>query len=82
MLYRREEALACWSAITAPVLWVEGAHTEVGRGCGDRYPRGDFELRMGMIGKLKRVVLDDCGHMLHLDQPEALARAIEAFLAD
>ena len=81
LLYRREEALACWRAITAPVLWVEGADTEVGRRWGDRYPRSDFEARLGMVSGLKRVVLDDCGHMLHLDQPEALAGAIEAFLA-
>ena len=81
VLYRRDEALACWRAITAPVLWVEGADTKVGRGWGDRYPRSDFEARLGVIGQLKRVVLDDCGHMLHLDQPEALARAVEEFLA-
>ncbi len=81
VLYRREEALACWRAITAPVLWVEGADTKVGRGWGDRYPRSDFEARLGVIAQLKRVVLDDCGHMLHLDQPEVLARVVEEFLA-
>lgn len=81
VLYRREEALACWRSVTAPVLWVEGADTEVLRRWGDRYPRSDLEARLGTIGQLKRVVLADCGHMLHLDQPEALARAIDDFLA-
>jgi pimeloyl-ACP methyl ester carboxylesterase len=29
---------------------------------------------------VERVVLKDCGHMLHHDQPEALAEAMLAFL--
>jgi pimeloyl-ACP methyl ester carboxylesterase len=79
--YRREEALACWRAITAPVLWVEGAQTDVGKWWGNRYPRSDFEARLGVVARLERRVLDDCGHMLHFDQPQALARVIEDFLA-
>ena len=76
VLYRREEALACWRAITAPLLWVEGANTDV----GDRYPRSEFNSRLAIVAEVKRVVINDCGHMLHLDQPEALARTIEEFL--
>lgn len=80
VLYRREEALACWRSITAPVLWVEGADSQVLKRWGERYPRSDAEARLGTVPQLNRKVLDDCGHMLHLDQPELLARVVEEFL--
>jgi pimeloyl-ACP methyl ester carboxylesterase len=81
VLYRREEVLACWREIKAPVLWVEGADTDANRFSGDRYPRSEFEARLATITRLDRTVIDNCGHLVHLDQPEALARAIESFLA-
>nr|WP_297357211.1 alpha/beta hydrolase [uncultured Caldimonas sp.] len=80
VLYRKEEALACWQRITAPVLWVEGDQTDVSKWWGDRYPRSDFETRLAVVPRLERHVLSPAGHMLHHDQPEALARHIEAFL--
>ena len=73
VLYRKEEAVACWARITAPVLWVEGRQTDVSKWWGDRYPREDFEARLAAVPQLARATLDDCGHMLHHDQPEALA---------
>jgi pimeloyl-ACP methyl ester carboxylesterase len=81
VLYRREEALACWSQITAPVMWVEGSLTDMTKVWGDRYPREDFEARLAVIPRLQRHVLPDAAHMLHHDQPEALAALIEGFLA-
>lgn len=80
VLYRRAEALACWSRITAPTLWVEGGETDMTRWWGDRYPREDFEARLGVVTDLRRVTLPRAGHMLHHDQPEALARAVQEFL--
>ena len=81
VLYRKAEVLACWARITAPVLWVEGAATPFASFWGPRYPREDFEARLGVIPELRRVVLPDAAHMLHHDQPEALARELERFLA-
>jgi pimeloyl-ACP methyl ester carboxylesterase len=72
--------LACWRQITAPVLWVEGANTDTTVWWGDRYPRSDFEQRIAVVPQLERELLPDCGHMLHHDQPERLARRLEAFL--
>ncbi|MCW7536285.1 alpha/beta hydrolase [Aquabacterium sp. A7-Y] len=80
VLYRREEALACWQQISAPVLWAEGDQTDLKKFWGDRYPRADFEARLATVKQLERHVLSPAGHMLHHDQPEALARHIEAFL--
>jgi len=36
---------------------------------------------MSRIRDARLVTIADAGHMLHHDQPEAVARAIEAFLA-
>ncbi|HSV72018.1 MAG TPA: alpha/beta hydrolase [Methylibium sp.] len=80
VLYRAEEALACWARITAPVLWAEARQTDVARFWGERYPRDEFEQRLATVPSLERVMVEDAGHMLHHDQPEALARAIDAFL--
>jgi pimeloyl-ACP methyl ester carboxylesterase len=80
VLYRAEEVVACWSRITAPVLWVEGDRSEVGRAWGDRYPRLEFEARLSRVPHLEKAMLTPAGHMLHHDQPEALAERIEAFL--
>lgn len=78
--YRRDEAVAGWRAIQAPLLWLEGADTDVTRWWGDRYPRADFERRLAEVPRVQRATLTDCGHMLHLDQPEALAAHLTRFL--
>lgn len=80
LLYRVEEVLACWQRISAPVLWVEGDETDTRQWWGDRYPRSDFESRLDAVFRLERHRLTQCGHMLHHDQPEALAALLKAFL--
>ncbi len=80
VLYRAEEAMACWARIEAPVLWVEARQTDVAKFWGTRYPRAEFEQRLAVVPRLERAVIEDAGHMLHHDQPEALARVLEGFL--
>ncbi|MEY4752371.1 MAG: hypothetical protein RJA44_46, partial [Pseudomonadota bacterium] len=48
-LYRKDEALACWRRISAPVLWVEGDRTDVSKWWGQSYPRSDFEERIAQV---------------------------------
>lgn len=81
MLYRKAEVLACWQRIAAPTLWVEGSDDQLTRFWGSRYPREDFEARLALVPGLERAVLRDAGHMLHHDQPVALAALLEPFLA-
>ena len=81
VLYRVEEILAGWRRIVAPVLWVEGANTDVTKFWGNRYPRADFEARLAQVPDVERLLLEDCGHMLHHDQPAAVAARLQAFLA-
>jgi len=80
VLYRKDEVLASWQRIAAPVLWVEGDETDPDRWWGHRYPRSDFEARLACVPGLQRERLSPCGHMVHFDQPQALARALDAFL--
>ncbi len=76
-LYRVEEVLACWRAITAPVLWVEALQTD-SRAMLGGIP--DFEERLTQVRHLTTRKIDNAGHMLHHDQPEEVARVIAAFL--
>ena len=76
--YNLDEAMACWRAITAPVLWVEGEDT---RTKGQmRLTAADVDARKTCFASLQTVILRDAGHMVHHDQPEALAAAVEGFL--
>jgi pimeloyl-ACP methyl ester carboxylesterase len=80
VLYRKEEVLAAWQLISAPVLWAEGDRTDVAKWWGHRYPRSDFEARLGLVPRVERAFLSPCGHMLHHDQPQALAAHLAGFL--
>lgn len=79
-LYQADEVVETWARISAPLLWVEGAETEMAKWWGERYPRSEFEARLRVVPQLERATLADCGHMLHHDQPEALARVLQHFL--
>jgi pimeloyl-ACP methyl ester carboxylesterase len=78
VLYRLDEALACWRRITAPVLWVWGD----GEWMRKWFKTGqdDLEERRAAFADLREVTVADSGHMLHFDQPEKLAQVLETFL--
>jgi pimeloyl-ACP methyl ester carboxylesterase len=78
VLNRIEENLACWQAVSAPVLWVQGADTSA-RVLSSDSPRQLAE-RKAAFRNLSEVTIPDCGHMMHFDQPERLAQIIESFV--
>ena len=78
-LYRVEEALACWAAITAPVLVVDAGIDETKRWWGDAYPRSEFHERLKAVPDSRCATIQDAGHMLHHDQPAELAELLENF---
>ncbi|MEN3293957.1 MAG: hypothetical protein V7642_3210 [Burkholderiales bacterium] len=81
ILYRVEEVLECWRAITAPVLWVEADDTEAWRWMGAKEKaRVEIDRRIRFIADVRTAMIKDAGHMLHHDQPQALAALIEQFL--
>ena len=81
LLYRVDEILEIWKSITAPLLWIEGADTDIAKWWGDRYTKAEFHERLSNVKSVERRLLADCGHMLHHDQPEAVARHLAGFLA-
>jgi pimeloyl-ACP methyl ester carboxylesterase len=81
VLYQKAEVLECWKLITAPLLWVEGDRTDTARWWGNRYSKAEFHERLAVVSRVEKQLLSPAGHMLHHDQPSALAHWLEAFLA-
>ncbi|MBI4205995.1 MAG: alpha/beta hydrolase [Betaproteobacteria bacterium] len=77
-LFRLDELLACWRRVNAPVLWVFARESK-GTGYLKDTPEQLAE-RKGAFRNLHEVWIEDCGHMLHHDQPQRLAQVIESFL--
>jgi pimeloyl-ACP methyl ester carboxylesterase len=78
VLYRYEEARACWAAVTAPVLWVEAAETETLKRIN--LTPDQVAERRGAFRDVRYATVPNAGHMLHHDQPRAVARLLEEFL--
>ena len=77
VLYRVDEVLACWRHIEAPVLWVVSEHMNDWHA----FVKNEaYQARLEHIAHRQAVQIHDAGHMLHHDQPEALARTIMQFL--
>lgn len=87
-VYRMEEVLAIWRQITAPVLWVAATESFIPQWLG-AHPEGEagadtlegIRARAKQVPQAELITIDAAGHMLHLDRPEAVATAIEPFLA-
>jgi pimeloyl-ACP methyl ester carboxylesterase len=77
VLYRRDEAEACWRRTTAAVLLVRGALSEYPAALGADGTPGHFA---SLYANLRLATLPEAGHMLHHEQPEELAALIEPFL--
>ncbi len=79
ILYRLEEAKACWRKINAPVQWVLG---------GDMWDhpmaKGVFDTldeRRACFRQLQEVTIHQAGHMVQWEQPQALAQAMHDFFS-
>ena len=79
LLFRVEEALAYYAAITAPVLSVEATSDSIGQWWKDTYSLTEFHQRLQAVPNYRMERVDDAGHMLHHDQPLRIAQLIEAF---
>jgi len=79
VLYRYEEVRACWEKVRAPVLWVQGAESET----PNRLHLNAAEIaeRRAAFPNVQEASVPEAGHMLHHDQPAAVARLVEEFLA-
>jgi len=77
ILYRREEAEACWRRCGIPMLLLLGEHSEyrstLGADGSDEYFRDIFPA-------VEIATLAGVGHMMHHEDPRAVARRIESFV--
>jgi pimeloyl-ACP methyl ester carboxylesterase len=70
-----EQAIEFYRRIECPVLITLGKQSR-------QTPRPDMQQRLAAIKHYRRVDIDRAGHMVHQDNPEALADAVMEFIAD
>lgn len=80
-LFRVDEMLALYAAIQAPLLAVEAADDSLGQWWKGRYTLDEYHQRLKSVPDARIARVEDAGHMLHHDQPAAVARLIEEFTA-
>ncbi|MGE5640733.1 MAG: alpha/beta fold hydrolase [Clostridia bacterium] len=80
LLYRYEEARAVWREVGAPVLWIEASESDTLKRM--KLDPAHLAERRAAFANLRLEEVRDAGHMLHHDQPQAVARLIEAFLGE
>lgn len=77
VLYQREQAEACWREVTAPALMVLGAQSEF----AERLGLNTLDDRLkALFRQVSTAIVADAGHMMHHEQPAAVAELIETFL--
>jgi pimeloyl-ACP methyl ester carboxylesterase len=79
-LYRLDEVLETFARITAPVLAVEAVDDSLGQWWKGRYTQEEYHQRLQSVPNVQIARIDNAGHMLHHDQPLALAQILSDFL--
>jgi pimeloyl-ACP methyl ester carboxylesterase len=80
-LYRVDEVMAVHRHISAPTLMVEAEDDSIAQFWRGKFSRAEHRQRLQAVPSLEIVEVPDCGHMLHHDQPEAVAALIERFVS-
>jgi pimeloyl-ACP methyl ester carboxylesterase len=78
VLYKREDAEACWRGIKAPLLMLLGEQSEYLTSLG---PDGTEEAFRALIPGIEVVRIAGAGHMLHIEKPQLIAPLVENFLS-
>ncbi|WP_420992574.1 alpha/beta fold hydrolase [Cupriavidus sp. 30B13] len=81
VLYRLDEVMAIWAQATAPVLHVEARDSQTLSHIARGQPLDEFRQRFQAFRDFRAAVIDDAGHMLHHDQPRAVAALVDGFCA-
>jgi pimeloyl-ACP methyl ester carboxylesterase len=79
-LFRVDEVIEIYKAITAPTLWVEASDNSLEAWWQGKFTLAEFHERLAHVPQLRKERVEDAGHMLHHDQPQRLAQIVEAFL--
>jgi pimeloyl-ACP methyl ester carboxylesterase len=80
-LYREDELLAIYRCITAPTLMLEASDDSIAIWWKGKFTLAQHHERLKLVRRVEIAKVPDCGHMLHHDQPEEVARLINAFVA-
>jgi pimeloyl-ACP methyl ester carboxylesterase len=77
ILYKREDAEACWRELRAPLLMLLGE-------LSDSLPRlgvdGTTDAFLALFPHMEIARVAGAGHMLHIEKPELVAPLVESFL--
>lgn len=77
VLYRREEAVACWREVCARTLFLFGSDSKY----ISRDQRDKLQMELSQCFRdCRSEVVPDSGHMLHLEAPDKVAAALTSFL--
>lgn len=79
VLYRYQEALTIWKQITAPVLWIHSGTDWVRKFLKENDQL--LDLYRSSYARLTECRIEGASHMMHHDQPEQFAQALENFLS-
>lgn len=79
-LYRVDEVLEIYSRIAAPTLAVEASDDSLGLWWNGKYTLDEYHERLKSVPDVRIGRIGDAGHMLHHDQPQALAGMLADFL--
>lgn len=80
VLYRVEEAMACWKRIVAPTLWIGVRDSFLFRDFF-AHDSDEYRMRKACFADIRETMIEDSGHNMHHDQPERVARVLEEFCA-
>jgi pimeloyl-ACP methyl ester carboxylesterase len=79
-LYRVDEVLEIYKAISAPTLSVEASDNSLEKWWKGKFTLAEYHERLKSVPSVVQAMVSEAGHMLHHDQPEQVARHMENFL--
>jgi pimeloyl-ACP methyl ester carboxylesterase len=79
VLFRREEAEACWRRVEARILLMLGELSDIRARVGADGEESYFHT---IFRNIRIVTIAGVGHMMHIEDPDAIARHIVTFASD
>jgi len=80
-LYMVDEVLELYQRISMPLLAVEASDNSLDMWWNGKYTLPEYHERLKSVPQVEIARIEDAGHMMHHDQPAALAALIERFIA-
>jgi len=80
-LYKVDEVLELYQRISMPLLAVEASDNSLDLWWNCKYTLPEYHERLKSVPQVEIARIEDAGHMMHHDQPAALAALIERFIA-